>query len=81
MTSIGEAGFYIYNATDHKLVSITSFQRASFKNSPVLLVFPESRSDIRDPVPLHIAKGHWIPAFAGMTAQMIRFSWTRWRSS
>src|SRR6185437_8896207 len=28
------------------------------------LVIPESRSDIRDPVPLHrVAKSHWIPAF------------------
>jgi hypothetical protein len=35
-----------------------------------LIVIPESRCDIRDPVPLHIntlPARHWIPAFAGMT--------------
>ena len=40
------------------------------KETLILLVIPESRSDIRDPVPLHfnqLRKSHWVPAFAGTT--------------
>src|SRR6185437_2855494 len=51
LSCIGEARFYIYNATNHKLVSGASRRRASFKDPPVLIVIPESRSDIRDPAP------------------------------
>src|SRR6185437_11665631 len=50
------------------------------KDALILLVIPESRSDIRDPVPLRIntiAERHWIPAFAGMTkTELIRPSLT-----
>jgi hypothetical protein len=40
------------------------------KDALILLVIPESRSDIRDPAPLCINllhERHWVPAFAGMT--------------
>jgi len=40
------------------------------KGALILPVIPESRSDIRDPVPLCINvlhERHWVPAFAGMT--------------
>ena len=44
------------------------------KEALILLVIPESRSDIRDPVPQCInalPHRHWVPAFAGMTKREI----------
>ncbi|HEU0278138.1 MAG TPA: hypothetical protein VFQ95_09990 [Rhodanobacteraceae bacterium] len=43
---------------------------ATMRERVILLVIPERRSDIRDPVPLNIKalqQSHWIPACAGMT--------------
>src|SRR6185437_12302456 len=40
----------------------------------ILLVIPESRSDIRDPAPLHfgaLRESHWVPACAGMTSNRV----------
>ena len=44
--------------------------RQALGDTLILLVIPESRSDARDPVPLHfngLGQSHWVPAFAGTT--------------
>jgi len=49
----------------------SGFDQSVSGEALIFLVIPESRSDIRDPVPLHFSalrESHWVPAFAGMTS-------------